>query len=156
MAAALDKSDVLAGDLGAGARAVAASGDISARSTADELVATADGLGGLDIVVNNAGITRDRMLFNMTDEGLRRGHRGPSARALPADPQCGDLLAGQGQGRRGRRAGHRARPAREHLVGGRSGRPAGTGPVRCAKAGITALTGVGRPRAGPVTACAPT
>ena len=36
--------------------------------TADELVATADGLGGLDIVVNNAGITRDRMLFNMSDE----------------------------------------------------------------------------------------
>jgi len=35
---------------------------------ADELVATADGLGGLSIVVNNAGITRDRMLFNMTDE----------------------------------------------------------------------------------------
>ncbi|WP_237024176.1 SDR family NAD(P)-dependent oxidoreductase, partial [Mycobacterium tuberculosis] len=24
--------------------------------------------GGLDIVVNNAGITRDRMLFNMSDE----------------------------------------------------------------------------------------
>ena len=31
-------------------------------------MATADGLGGLSIVVNNAGITRDRMLFNMTDE----------------------------------------------------------------------------------------
>jgi NAD(P)-dependent dehydrogenase (short-subunit alcohol dehydrogenase family) len=43
-------------------------GDITERATADELVATADGLGGLDIVVNNAGITRDRMLFNMTDE----------------------------------------------------------------------------------------
>lgn len=43
-------------------------GDISERATADELVAQADGLGGLDIVVNNAGITRDRMLFNMSDE----------------------------------------------------------------------------------------
>jgi NAD(P)-dependent dehydrogenase (short-subunit alcohol dehydrogenase family) len=32
------------------------------------LVSCADGLGGLDIVVNNAGITRDRMLFNMSDE----------------------------------------------------------------------------------------
>jgi 3-oxoacyl-[acyl-carrier protein] reductase len=32
------------------------------------LVQTADGLGGLGIVVNNAGITRDRMLFNMSDE----------------------------------------------------------------------------------------
>ena len=38
------------------------------RATADELVATAEGLGGLDIVVNNAGITRDKMLFNMSDE----------------------------------------------------------------------------------------
>jgi 3-oxoacyl-[acyl-carrier protein] reductase len=32
------------------------------------LISTADGLGGLSIVVNNAGITRDRMLFNMSDE----------------------------------------------------------------------------------------
>ena len=60
--------DVLAEILGAGAKAVAVSGDVCARSTADELVATADGPGGLHIVVNNAGITRDRMLFNMTDE----------------------------------------------------------------------------------------
>ncbi|HZU49703.1 MAG TPA: 3-oxoacyl-ACP reductase, partial [Mycobacterium sp.] len=43
-------------------------GDISQRATADELVTCADGLGGLSIVVNNAGITRDRMLFNMSDE----------------------------------------------------------------------------------------
>ena len=32
------------------------------------MISTADGLGGLSIVVNNAGITRDRMLFNMSDE----------------------------------------------------------------------------------------
>ncbi|HEV7850642.1 MAG TPA: 3-oxoacyl-ACP reductase, partial [Mycobacterium sp.] len=51
-----------------GSKAVAVEGDISARSTADELVATAEGLGGLHIVVNNAGITRDKMLFNMSDE----------------------------------------------------------------------------------------
>ncbi len=68
MAAALDSSDVLDEIAAAGSKAVAVEGDISARSTADELVATADGLGGLDIVVNNAGITRDRMLFNMSDE----------------------------------------------------------------------------------------
>jgi NAD(P)-dependent dehydrogenase (short-subunit alcohol dehydrogenase family) len=68
IAGALDTSDVLAEIAAAGAKGVAVAGDVGARSTADELVATADGLGGLSIVVNNAGITRDRMLFNMTDE----------------------------------------------------------------------------------------
>jgi NAD(P)-dependent dehydrogenase (short-subunit alcohol dehydrogenase family) len=68
IAPALDSSDVLAEIAAAGAKGVAVPGDISERSTADELVATADGLGGLSIVVNNAGITRDRILFNMTDE----------------------------------------------------------------------------------------
>lgn len=68
MAAALDKSDVFDEIVAAGSKAVAVEGDISQRSTADELVATAEGLGGLHIVVNNAGITRDKMLFNMSDE----------------------------------------------------------------------------------------
>ena len=68
IAAALDRSDVLDEIAAAGAKGVAVAGDISARSTADELVETADGLGGLGIVVNNAGITRDRIVFNMTDE----------------------------------------------------------------------------------------
>ena len=68
IAAALDKSDVLDEIAAAGVKGVAVAGDISARSTADELVSTADGLGGLSIVVNNAGITRDKMLFNMSDE----------------------------------------------------------------------------------------
>ena len=68
MAAALDKSDVVDEIVAAGSKAIAVEGDVSQRSTADEMVATADGLGGLDIVVNNAGITRDRMLFNMSDE----------------------------------------------------------------------------------------
>ncbi len=53
---------------GAGPRPSRWPGTSANASTADELVAQADGLGGLDIVVNNAGITRDRMLFNMTDE----------------------------------------------------------------------------------------
>jgi 3-oxoacyl-[acyl-carrier protein] reductase len=68
IAGALDKSDVIDEITSAGAKAVAVAGDISERATADELVETADGLGGLGIVVNNAGITRDRMLFNMSDE----------------------------------------------------------------------------------------
>lgn len=68
MAGALDSSDVIDEIGTAGSKAVAVAGDISQRATADELVACADKLGGLDIVVNNAGITRDRMLFNMSDE----------------------------------------------------------------------------------------
>jgi NAD(P)-dependent dehydrogenase (short-subunit alcohol dehydrogenase family) len=68
IAAALDASDVIDEIGAAGSKAVAVTGDISQRTTADELVSRADGLGGLDIVVNNAGITRDRMLFNMSDE----------------------------------------------------------------------------------------
>jgi 3-oxoacyl-[acyl-carrier protein] reductase len=68
IAAALDASDVIDEITAAGAKAVAVTGDISQRATADELVSCADGLGGLSILVNNAGITRDRMLFNMSDE----------------------------------------------------------------------------------------
>ena len=52
-----------------GGEAVVVPGDVGERATADAMVAAAvDGFGSLDIVVNNAGITRDRMLFNMSDE----------------------------------------------------------------------------------------
>ncbi|GAA2153704.1 3-oxoacyl-ACP reductase [Nocardioides koreensis] len=52
-----------------GGAAVIVGGDVGERATADAMVAAAvDELGGLDIVVNNAGITRDRMLFNLSDE----------------------------------------------------------------------------------------
>lgn len=68
MAQAIDASDVLDEIAAAGTNAVAVTGDVSQRATADEIISAAEDLGGLDIVVNNAGITRDRMLFNMTDE----------------------------------------------------------------------------------------
>ncbi|HET7532395.1 MAG TPA: 3-oxoacyl-ACP reductase [Nocardioidaceae bacterium] len=52
-----------------GGEAVVVAGDIGERSTADALMAAAvDDLGSLDIVVNNAGVIRDKMLFNMSDE----------------------------------------------------------------------------------------
>jgi 3-oxoacyl-[acyl-carrier protein] reductase len=52
-----------------GAEAVVVAGDVGERSTADAMLAAAvDGFGSLDVVVNNAGVTRDRMLFNMSDE----------------------------------------------------------------------------------------
>jgi NAD(P)-dependent dehydrogenase (short-subunit alcohol dehydrogenase family) len=53
----------------AGGAAVVVAGDVGERSTADAMVATALAeFGQLDIVVNNAGITRDRMLFNLSDD----------------------------------------------------------------------------------------
>ncbi|WP_418062879.1 3-oxoacyl-ACP reductase [Pimelobacter simplex] len=51
-----------------GGQAVVVAGDVSERATADAMVAAAVELGGLDIVVNNAGMTRDRMLFNLGDD----------------------------------------------------------------------------------------
>ena len=52
-----------------GAEVTVVEGDVGERSTADAMVAAAvDGFGSLDIVVNNAGMTRDRMLFNMSDD----------------------------------------------------------------------------------------
>ncbi len=53
----------------AGGNAVAVTGDISDWSVAERLVQTAVGeFGDLGVVVNNAGITRDAMLFNMTEK----------------------------------------------------------------------------------------
>ena len=52
----------------AGAKAALVVGDVSERDTADAMMAEAIKLGGVHVVVNNAGITRDKMLFNMSDE----------------------------------------------------------------------------------------
>jgi 3-oxoacyl-[acyl-carrier protein] reductase len=52
-----------------GGKAVLVAGDVGERSTADALTSAAvDRLGRLDVVVNNAGLIRDRMLFNMNDD----------------------------------------------------------------------------------------
>jgi NAD(P)-dependent dehydrogenase (short-subunit alcohol dehydrogenase family) len=65
---ALRNSDVVDEVTGAGGAAVAVPGDVTERATADALLRAAEARGNLDVVVNNAGITRDKMLFNMTDE----------------------------------------------------------------------------------------
>src|SRR3954447_21470940 len=53
----------------AGGSVSVVTGDVGERATADAMMAeTVDRLGRLDVVVNNAGITRDRMLFNMSDD----------------------------------------------------------------------------------------
>ena len=52
-----------------GGKALLVPGDIAERATADALLTAAtEHFGGLHIVVNNAGVLRDRMLFNMSDE----------------------------------------------------------------------------------------
>jgi NAD(P)-dependent dehydrogenase (short-subunit alcohol dehydrogenase family) len=61
--------DVVAGIAEAGGKAVANGADISVFAAAESLVQTAiEAFGRLDIVVNVAGILRDRMVFNMTEQ----------------------------------------------------------------------------------------
>ena len=59
----------LAGEIrAAGGRAVADGGDVADTATGTRLVETAVAeFGGLDILVNSAGVLRDRMIFNMSD-----------------------------------------------------------------------------------------
>ncbi|WP_308194446.1 SDR family NAD(P)-dependent oxidoreductase [Pseudonocardia kujensis] len=72
----------------AGGRAVADGGDVSDTATGTRLVETpVHEFGGLAVVVNAAGILRDRMIFNMSDaewdDVIRvhlRGHVSASAR----------------------------------------------------------------------------
>ncbi len=54
---------------GAGGNAVVCEGDVGEWSTGEALLAAALGsFGGLDIVVNNAGVLRDRMIFTMSEQ----------------------------------------------------------------------------------------
>lgn len=122
--------------IGLGGRAVSAEGDVGERATADAMVAAAEGLGGLDIVVNNAGITRDKMIFNMTDEEFDlvvkihlRGHfllsRNAASYWRAKHKETGDQVYGR-----------IINTASEASLGGSPGQPN----YAAAKAGITALT----------------
>jgi NAD(P)-dependent dehydrogenase (short-subunit alcohol dehydrogenase family) len=54
---------------GAGGEAIAHAGDASSLADAQAMVQLAiDTFGGLDVVINNAGILRDRMIFSMSEE----------------------------------------------------------------------------------------
>ena len=95
-----------------GGEAVANGDDVSDYEAAGRLVRTAiDTFGGLDVLVNNAGILRDRMLINMTpeewDDVIRVHLRGTYATSQHAV----GLLAGAVQGRRKQR-----RPHHQHLL----------------------------------------
>jgi NAD(P)-dependent dehydrogenase (short-subunit alcohol dehydrogenase family) len=82
-----EPADAVADEIRAGGGdAIAHAGDVADWETAEGLVARAvDAFGDLHILVNNAGITRDRMSFNMTedewDDVVRanlKGHFAPS------------------------------------------------------------------------------
>jgi NAD(P)-dependent dehydrogenase (short-subunit alcohol dehydrogenase family) len=65
----LDAGDVVDEIESHGAKALFVAGDVAERDAADAMIAAAtEHFGGLHIIVNNAGVTRDRMLFNMTDD----------------------------------------------------------------------------------------
>ena len=119
-----------------GGTATAVGGDVGERATADALVEAALALGGLDVVVNNAGITRDKMLFNMTDEEFDlvvrihlRGHfllsRNAAAYWRGRHKETGEQVYGR-----------IVNTASEASLSGSPGQPN----YAAAKAGITALT----------------
>src|ERR1700733_8210568 len=61
--------DTVAAIAEAGGKAVANSSDISDHAAAEDLIGTAiEEFGRLDVLVNVAGILRDRMIFNMTEQ----------------------------------------------------------------------------------------
>ncbi len=121
----------------AGGEVAVVEGDVGERSTADALLAAAvDGFGSLDIVVNNAGMTRDRMLFNLSDEEwddvIRvhlRGHFLLSRNAASYWRSASKSSGAPGYGRL-------VNTASEAFLGGSPGQAN----YAAAKAGIAALT----------------
>ncbi|TDB75542.1 3-oxoacyl-ACP reductase [Actinomadura sp. KC216] len=129
--------DVVAEITKAGGQAVAVTGDIGDWSTGDALVSAAvDAFGSLDVVVNNAGVLRDKMLFNLSesdwDDVVRvhlKGHAAVS-RAAAAYWRGASKAAG------GPVYGRLVNTASEAFLFG----PAGQPNYAAAKAGIVALT----------------
>ncbi|MGH9171901.1 MAG: SDR family NAD(P)-dependent oxidoreductase [Acidimicrobiales bacterium] len=62
-------AEVAANIVASGGRAIANGNDVSSYAGAESILAAAvDAFGHLDVLVNNAGILRDRMSFNMAEE----------------------------------------------------------------------------------------
>ena len=120
-----------------GGAAIAVTGDVGDWSLGDQLVqAAVDTFGSLDVVVNNAGITRDTMLFNLTeaqwDDVIRvhlKGHAAVS-RAAAVHWRAASKAAG------GPVYGRVVNTASEAFLFGAPGQPN----YSAAKAGIVALT----------------
>lgn len=121
----------------AGGKAIAVTGDVGEWSMGERLVAAAvENFGSLDIVVNNAGVLRDTMLFNLTesqwDDVIRvhlKGHAALS-RAAAVHWRSASKAAG------GPVYGRIVNTSSEAFLFGSAGQPN----YSAAKAGITALT----------------
>jgi 3-oxoacyl-[acyl-carrier protein] reductase len=131
-------ADVVAAEIrGQGAGAVAVTGDIGDWTLGDRLVEAAlDSFGSLDVVVNNAGVLRDTMLFNLTesdwDDVIRvhlKGHASLSRAAAVHWRNRSKAVGGPVYGRV-------VNTSSEAFLFG----PAGQPNYSAAKAGITALT----------------
>ncbi len=58
--------EVVASIIQAGGRAVAVAGDVAEYEQAEQIIArTVEGLGGLHILINNAGISKDALIYSM-------------------------------------------------------------------------------------------
>jgi NAD(P)-dependent dehydrogenase (short-subunit alcohol dehydrogenase family) len=120
-----------------GVKAVLVRGDVSSSDIAREITGTAiDRFGGLHILVNNAGVLRDRMLFNMSDDEWDlvvrvhlRGHFLLSRNAAA-------YWRGHAKANGGTTYGRVVNTASEAFLFGSEGQPN----YAAAKAGITALT----------------
>ncbi len=83
----------------AGGEAIASNHDITSWAGGEALVGAAvDAFGRLDVLVNNAGILRDRMLVSMSEEEWDDDHRRPPEGPLRAHSVRGGALAGAGEG----------------------------------------------------------
>jgi NAD(P)-dependent dehydrogenase (short-subunit alcohol dehydrogenase family) len=124
----------------AGGKAVLVEGDVGEASTARELVAAAERLGGLHVVVNNAGVLRDRMLFSMSEEDwdvvVRVHLRGHFLLSREAARYWRALAKAGGDNGAGTTYGRVVNTSSEAFLLGPPGQPN----YAAAKAGIVALT----------------
>src|SRR5262245_55687241 len=121
----------------AGGQATALVGDVGDWSLGDRLVTAAvDTFGSLDVVVNNAGVTRDAMLFNLTesdwDDVIRVHLKGHASVSRAAAAHWRGVSKSTGAPTYGRLVNT---SSEAFLFGG-----AGQANYAAAKAGITALT----------------
>lgn len=129
--------DVVAEARELGTGAVAVGGDVSEWTLGDQLVeAAVDTFGSLDIVVNNAGVLRDSMLFNLTesdwDDVIRVHLKGHASISRAAAVHWRARSKAEG----GPIYGRLINTTSEAFLFGAAGQPN----YSAAKAGITALT----------------